>query len=308
MIKVHIDRDVQGYRPEKGKLDRYGNEVDDRLYDQKDFDRLLVLDTRTELRKATNHFADPAFDGPVLQVYEPGPDDPVAPPDDVAPPLDNEDPVPPEPSEDEVVVVEPERPDIAIRTDGGRPRKVYVDDVPVSIVADRVEYLDENGRLITESLRDFTRKAVTRHFASLDAFLSRWRAAERKQAVLDELEAEGLPLGSLAEEVGKDLDPFDLICHVAFDQPPLTRRERADNVRKRDVFTRYGAQARAVLEALLQKYQDQGVTDLDDPRILQISPFDSMGTTVQLLKEFGGRPGFEKAVHELQTALYESAA
>jgi type I restriction enzyme R subunit len=112
----------------------------------------------------------------------------------------------------------------------------------------------------------------------------------------------------LAAEVNKDLDPFDLICHVAFDAPPLTRRERADRVRKRDVFTKYGPTARKVLEALLQKYQDEGVLAIDDPRILQIAPFDSMGTPIQLIREFGSREAFEKAVHDLQSALYQSAA
>ena len=111
----------------------------------------------------------------------------------------------------------------------------------------------------------------------------------------------------LAEEVGKDLDPFDLICHVAFDRPPLTRRERAENVRKRDVFTKYGPQARAVLEALLQKYQDEGILSLDDPRILQITPFAEMGTPIQLVQQFGARADFESAVHELQSALYQEA-
>jgi type I restriction enzyme R subunit len=171
-----------------------------------------------------------------------------------------------------------------------------------------VEYLDENGKLVTESLRDFTKKALKKRFASLDVFLKHWESTERKQAVIEELESEGLPLEPLAEEVGKDLDPFDLICHVAFDQPPLTRRERAENVRKRDVFTKYGPQARAVLEALLQKYQDQGVINLDDPRVLQIPPFDAMGTPLQLIKQFGNRADFERAVHELQSALYEKAA
>jgi type I restriction enzyme R subunit len=185
---------------------------------------------------------------------------------------------------------------------------VFVDGVHVTIIAERVEYLDEDGKLITESLRDFTRKALKKRFASLDAFLKRWSNAERKQAIIDELASEGLSLEPLAEEVGKDLDAFDLICHVAFDRPPLTRRERAENVRKRDVFTKYGPQARAVLEALLQKYQDTGATNLDDPRILQIAPFDAMGTPLQLIKEFGSRTGFERAVHELQAALYQGAA
>jgi type I restriction enzyme R subunit len=211
-----------------------------------------------------------------------------------------------EPGSDEVII--DGIPDITIHPDGQPRSKIYVDGIETSIVAERVEYLDEDGRLVTESLRDFSRKALKKRFASLDEFLSRWRSAERKQAIIDELENEGLPLEPLAEEVGKDLDPFDLICHVAFDQPPLTRRERAENVRKRNVFTKYGPQARAVLEALLQKYQDQGVINLDDPRVLQISPFDTMGTPLQLVKEFGTRADFERAVHEMQTELYKKAA
>ena len=183
-----------------------------------------------------------------------------------------------------------------------------MDGVGATIVAERVEYLDENGKLVTESLRDFTKKALKKRFTSLDDFLKRWKAAESRQAIIDELEAEGLPLDPLAEEVGKDLDPFDLICHVAFDAKPLTRRERAENVKKRDVFTKYGDQARAVLDALLEKYQDEGVLNLDDPRVLQIAPFTTLGTPVQLIKAFGGRVGFERAVHELQSALYQESA
>ncbi|MGH6913525.1 MAG: type I restriction-modification enzyme R subunit C-terminal domain-containing protein, partial [Geminicoccales bacterium] len=182
-----------------------------------------------------------------------------------------------------------------------------VDGISATIVAERIEYLDENGKLVTESLRDFTRNALKKRFASLDDFLKRWKAAERKQAIIEELENEGLILDPLADEVGKNLDPFDLICHVAFDRPPLTRRERADNVRKRDIFTQYGEQARAVLDALLDKYQDQGVLDLEDPQILRISPFDRMGMPIQLIGHFGSRADFERAVHDLQSALYEEA-
>jgi type I restriction enzyme R subunit len=231
----------------------------------------------------------------------------MSPPTGLPPADDDEDPIPYEPSQDETIV-DGQPPDISIRSIAERQRKVFVDGVHVTIIAERVEYLDENGKLITESLRDFTRKALKKRFASLDEFLKRWSNAERKQAVIDELASEGLSLEPLAEEVGKDFDAFDLICHVAFDRPPLTRRERAENVRKRDVFTRYGPQARAVLEALLQKYQDTGATNLDDPRILQIAPFDAMGTPLQLIKEFGSRADFERAVHELQAALYQGAA
>lgn len=177
-----------------------------------------------------------------------------------------------------------------------------------AILAERVEYLDENGKLVTESLRDFTKTALKKRFASLDDFLKRWKSAERKQAIIEELEAEGLALDAVADELGKNLDPFDLICHVAFDRQPLTRRERAENVRKRDVFTKYGPQARAVLDALLEKYRDEGVLNLDDANVLKVTPFTAMGTPLQLIKAFGGKEGFEKAVHEMQDALYQETA
>ena len=441
VIKIHIDRDVEGYRPKEVQLDRDGNEVEDRIYNQKDFDRTLVIDDRTKLvakkvseflkesgdrfqkaivfcvdtehaarmrqalinenadlvqqniryvmritgddaegcaeignfidpeakypvlvttsrllstgvdaqtcrlivldrtvgsmtefkqivgrgtrvhedtkkfyftimdfRGATSHFADPAFDGEPVQIYEPGDDDPVKPPDAVPPPDGGDEPVPPQPGVDEVIV-DGQPPDISIPPGGPERRsKIYVDGVGATIIAERVEYLDENGKLVTESLRDFTKKALKKRFASLDDFLQHWNAADRKQAIIEELADEGLPLDPLAEEVGKDLDPFDLICHVAFDRPPLTRRERAENVRKCDVFTKYGPPARTVLNALLSKYQDDGVLNLDDIRILQIQPFDSMGTPMQLIKQFGTRTDFVHAVHELQAALYQEVA
>jgi type I restriction enzyme, R subunit len=158
------------------------------------------------------------------------------PPDD-APAADEEgETLPDKPGADETIVDAP--PDLTPLPPGGKTKKVYVDGIGATIVAERVEYLDENGKLVTESLRDFTKTALRKRFASLDDFLKRWKAAERKQAIIEELEAEGLPLDPIAEELGKDLDPFDLICHVAFDKKPLTRRERAENVKKRDVFTK----------------------------------------------------------------------
>ncbi len=432
VIKVHLDVDVEGYRPKPMETDQYGHEIEDRLYNQKDFDRNLVIDERTrrvakwvsdylkqsgdrfqktivfcvdtehaarmrlafinenpdlvqqnaryvmritgndkegtdqlgnfidpeakypvivttsrllstgvdaqtcrlividreigsmtefkqilgrgtrvhedtkkyyfsliDFRKATNHFADPEFDGEPVQIYEPAEGDPATPPDDVPPPGDDDEPIPPQPGEDETVVVEP--PDITLPPGTNEPpAKYYIKGKPVTVLAERVEYLDENGKLVTESLRDYSRKAIRQHYASLDQFLRRWKSAERKEAIIEELAEEGLFLDPLMEEVGKDLDPFDLICHIAFDQPPLTRRDRANNVRKRDVFTQYGPQARAILEALLSKYQDEGVvTGLDNVRILEISPFNAMGTPIQLIKEFGSRASFENAVHEL---------
>jgi type I restriction enzyme, R subunit len=223
------------------------------------------------------------------------------------PPTDEDgNPMPDQPGDDETIVDGP--PDIVTPGTGGTIKKVYVDGIGATIIAERVEYLDENGKLVTESLRDFTKKALRKRFASLDDFLKRWKAAERKQAIIEELEAEGLPLDPIAEELGNDLDPFDLICHVAFDKRPLTRRERADNVKKRDVFTKYGPQAHAVLDALLAKYADEGVLNLDDAKVLRIAPFTTLGTPVQLIRAFGGRVGFEQAVHELQSALYQETA
>jgi type I site-specific restriction endonuclease len=176
--------------------------------------------------------------------------------------------------EDETVI---NGPPIPPPPDGGRS-KIYIDGVTAFIIAERVEYLDENGKLVAESLRDYTKKALRKRFASLDDFLKSWKGAERKQAIVDELAAEGLPLDSVAAELGTNLDPFDLICHLAFDRKPLTRRERADNVKKRDVFGRFEGEARAVLDALLGKYADEEVLTLDDSNILRVPPLNSLGT------------------------------
>ncbi len=421
VVKVHIDRDIEGYRPEKGKVDRVGEPVEDRVYNLTDFDRTLVIDERTtvvaqkvttflkesgdrfqkaiifcvdqehaarmrqalinenadlvegnsryvmritggdaagqaelgnfidpesrypvlvttsrllstgvdvqtcrlivldrkvgsmtefkqivgrgtrvhedtrkfyftliDFRGATGHFADPDFDGEPVQIYEPEEDGPIAPPNGPDPgPNGNGDVDPPPP---------------------GPQKKIYVDGVEVAIVAARVQYLDGHGNLVTESLRDFTRKALRRRFMSLNDFLNRWNAAERKQAIIDEMEAEGLPLTVIAQELGKDLDPFDLVCHVAFDAKPLTRRERAENVKKRDVFAKYGGQARAVLDALLDKYADDGILNLDDANVLRIPPLDRLGTPLELVRAFGGKPGFTRAVHDVQSALYREIA
>ena len=263
--------------------------------------------TLADFRKATNHFADPEFDGEPVQIYEPGEDDPPIPPEDETPADEGEDAIPPEPGEDETVIDDPQPPDITLPPGVAEPRaKYYINGRPVTVLAERVEYLDDNGKLVTESLRDYSRRAIRSHFASLDQFLRRWRSAERKEAIIGELAEAGLLLDPLLEEVGMDLDPFDLICHIAFDQPPLTRRERASRVTKGDVFTKYGPQARAVLEALLDKYQDEGmVAGLDNVRVLAVQPFNAMGTPLQLIKQFGTKAGFEQAVHELQAALYE---
>lgn len=439
VIKAHIDRDIEGYRPERGQVDRDGNEIEDRIYNSKDFDRTIVLDDRTKLvakrvteflktsgdrmqktivfcvdqehsarmrqalinenedlvrqndkyvmritgsdkeglgqlpnfidpespypvivtssrllstgvdaqtcrlivldrdvgsmtefkqiigrgtrvhedtgklfftvmdfRGATNHFADPDFDGDPVQVYQPGADDPIV-------PEETDDPISPSDPNVEKILVDPDKADVegvSGEIEGGKGpiKKIYVDGVGATIVKERVEYLDSNGNLLTESLKDFTRKHLTRRFSSLDDFLRRWSETERKQAIVDELKDEGLDLSLIGSELGKDLDPFDLICHIAFDAKPLTRKERAENVKKRDAFGRYGDQARAVLEALLEKYADDGIVDFDNTKILNINPFSHMGTPVELMRAFGKKSDYLHAVHDLQSALYDESA
>ena len=423
VIRIDIDRDLQGWRPSAGQVDKRGQLIEDRIYNQSDMDRTLVLEKRTELvakkitefltatdpfaktivfcddidhaermrqslvnlnpervkenrkyvmritgdeqegkaeldnfinpeerypviattsklmttgvdaqtcklvvldqhiksmtefkqmigrgtrinedydkywftimdfKKATELFADEAFDGPPIVIYEPGVDDPPVPPVEPPTPPGVEPPAPPEP------------PGFPPGPEGVRA-KYFVGDVEVQVIAERVQYYGPEGKLITESLKDYTRKAVRKDYSTLDQFLKRWTSAERKAAVIKELEEHGLLLEALAIEVNKDCDAFDLICHVAFDQPALTRRERADQVKKRNYFTKYGEQARKVLEALLEKYADTGIENIDDIKILTLDPFSKMGTASELVSAFGGKPGYIAALHELENQLY----
>jgi len=237
--------------------------------------------TIMDFKKATELFADPDFDGPPIQIYEPKPDEPIEPP-----------------SEGPIIEVypPPTPPD-------GRVKYV-VDKVEVMVLRERVQYFDKDGKPITESLKDFTRKAVLKNFASLDAFLDHWGNAEQKRVLVEEFVGRGIFLEALAEEVGRDYDPFDLVCHVAYDQPPLTRKERAANVRKRNYFTKYGDQARAVLDALLDKYADEGLEPVESVDVLKVQPFNRLGTPVELVRIFGGREKYLQAVRELEKELY----
>lgn len=251
--------------------------------------------TIMDFKRATALFADPEFDGDPVQIYEPRPDEPPIPPDD--PPEDGEEDPPG---------------DGSIDLPGGEPgsgsTKYYVEDVEVCVVMERVQYLDEYGKLITESLKDYSRKTVRNAYTSLDQFLAVWKDTLKKQAILEELAAQGVFLDELAEVVGRDYDAFDLICHVAFDAPPLTRKERADKVKKRHVFAKYGDQARAVLDALLQKYADSGITSLESLEILNVDPLTTFGTPVEIVNLFGGKENYLAAIRELETVLYPEAA
>jgi type I restriction enzyme, R subunit len=246
--------------------------------------------TVMDFKKATELFKDPDFDGEPVVIYEPGKDDPPLPPD-------------PEPGEgDDGDDYDGDDDD---DTSGTGVKKFRVSGVTVKILSERVEYLGEDGQLVTETYRDYSRKGIRKEFSSLDEFIRRWSETKKKKAIIAELEEYGIELPKLAEEVGTDYGDFDLICHIAFDQPPLTRQERANNVKKRDYFTKYGDKARAVLEALLQKYEDEGVTSIENASVLKLTPFDQIGTPVEIIKDvFGGKKQYEAAVEDLEQALF----
>lgn len=187
--------------------------------------------------------------------------------------------------------------------------KYHINGVAVKKMAERVQYYDTDGKLVTESFKDYTRNTVLKQFTSLDDFTRKWQNAERKQAVIEELAAEGVIWQALEEEVGKDLDPFDMICHIVFDQPPLTRKERADNVKKRNYFTKYSEVAQTVLDALLDQYADRGIEQLEqkDFAELKVPTIKPLGTPMNIVtKEFGGKPQYQQALNELEHELYVS--
>lgn len=448
VVRIDLDKDVEGWRPQKGKVDKLGQEIEDRVYNQRDFDRNLVLEKRTEVvaqkvsaflgatnrfdktivfcedidhaermrsalvnengdlcaqnrkyvmritgdnaegkaeldnfihpeerypviattsklmttgvdcktckvivldqtirsmtefkqiigrgtridedfgklyftildfRKATELFADPDFDGDPEVVYASKPGDSLVPPDDATVDAGGVETAGHAPASGETAGApygEGGAPGDGVggrggdsAESGGKRVKYVVGDVPVHVLAERVQYYDKNGKLVTESLRDYTKNAIRERFASLDAFLRTWSDADRKQAIIKELEEQGVFFEELAHEVGKDLSAFDLVCHVAFDQPPLTRRERANNVRKKNYFTKYGDAARKVLEALLDKFANEGVDDIENMRVLQVQPLSSLGTAMELVKCFGDKDKYLKAVRELEDEIYSA--
>ncbi|EFN7662136.1 TPA: EcoAI/FtnUII family type I restriction enzme subunit R [Escherichia coli] len=445
VVRVDIDVDLQGWRPTKGQTDLNGEVIDDRIYNQKDFDRTMVIDERTELvartitdylkrtnpmdktivfcndidhaermrralvnlnpeqvkkndkyvmkitgddeigkaqldnfinpkkpypviattselmttgvdaktcklvvldqniqsmtkfkqiigrgtriderygklwftildfKKATELFADERFDGIPEKVMDTTPEDIADPESDFEEKLE-------EISEhDEELVTgvdEPPAPPYQVTdTDDVGPlpeedekkiRKFHVNGVAVGVIAQRVQYYDADGKLVTESFKDYTRKTLLKEYASLDDFTRKWQDADRKEAIIHELEQQGIIWEVLAEEVGKDLDPFDMLCHVVYGQPPLTRKERAENVRKRNYFTKYSEAAQAVLDNLLDKYADAGVQEIESIQVLKLKPFDSMGTLPEIIKTgFGDRKGYNQALSELENEIYQ---
>jgi type I restriction enzyme, R subunit len=244
--------------------------------------------TIMDFKKATELFKDPDFDGEPVVIYEPE---------------DEDDPVPPDPDGEEG----DEDDDDDEEREG--VKKIRVSGVEVRIIGERVEIRGEDGQMVTESYRDYSRKNIRKEFASLDDFLQKWNSTKKKAAIIEALAEYGIELPNLAQEVGKDYGDFDLICHIAFDQPPLTRSERANKVKKRNYFAKYGDKARAVLEALLDKYADEGVVSIENNQILKLDPFRQFGTPVEIINGvFGGKAQYEEALQALESELFKQAS
>lgn len=439
VVRVGIDRDLEGYRPEKGKRDKYGDELEDRIYNKKDFDKNLVLEKRTEVvakyvsdylkknnkrmaktiffctdidhanrmrralanensdlvaqnlkyvmkitgddeegkaelenfitpsekyptlvttskllttgvdcktcefividseinsmiefkqilgrgtriredydkmyftlidfRDVSRLFADKDFDGDPVRIKEVDTDE--VPNEEDEEDIDNE----PIYDEDETDYTVGNSGELAFTNDpfeeGERRKKYYVNDVEVMVINERVQYYGADGKLITESLMDYTKKNIRKEYATLNEFIRKWSETEKKEELRLHLEEEGIFLEDLIDEVGKDMDTFDLICHIAYDIPALTRKERANNVKKRNYFGKYNEKARIVLEKLLDKYANEGIENIEDIKVLKLPDFKEVGTQLEIVKKvFGGKKEYEKAVKELVKELYTIA-
>ncbi|HOI29516.1 MAG TPA: type I restriction-modification enzyme R subunit C-terminal domain-containing protein [Melioribacteraceae bacterium] len=260
---------------------------------REDFDKFYF--TIIDFRDATRLFYDPKFDGEPVQIYEPKPEEPITPSDGTTPGGGSG-----------IIIPGGETPP-RIRT-----TKYYVNDVPVSIVGERVQYYDKEKGLVTLSLKDFSGDILRKKFRSLDEFLNIWTKADRKEVLIAELVEQGVFIEHLREQVGREMDEFDLICHVAFSAPPLSRKERANNVKKRNYFSKYGEQARKVLEAILEKYSEEGITVVDDARdnsrivdFLKLPPISQIALPLQIINEFGGKENYLYAIKELENQIYQ---
>ena len=259
--------------------------------------------TIMDFRNVTSLFADKEFDGDPVRVKEAGQDDDISDTENEAENTSVIDDL----TGNEIDFPGPDN-SVGDEYDQYLPRhKITVNGVEVTIIKERVQYLDNDGKIITENLRDFTRRNVRTNYVSLTSFLNSWKQADKKRAIIEELEKHGVLFAALQEEVGAAFDPFDLICHVAYDQKPLTRRERAENVRKRNYFTEYGDLARKVIDSLLDKYADEGPLDLENPEVITLDPIRRLGTAPEIIRAFGGKPGYDQAINKLISQLYKVA-
>lgn len=273
---------------------------------REDFNKLYF--TILDFRNVTDLFADPEFDGPPIRIKQAKEDDDLSgveaeENDDNVPIIDNV-------SGEEIQIQSPpiRYPQNRANTfTNERPPKFFVNGVDVSVLVSREMYFDNEGKPITVSLKDHTKEIIKNHYASLSDFLTRWNDSDKKVAIIKELEEQGVLVNALQDAVNKELDLFDLVCHVAYDQPPLTRKERANNVKKRNYFTKYGEQARKVLEALLDKYADEGIITIENTEVLSINPINELGTPYEIIQVFGGKDKYQAALKDLERQLYITA-
>ena len=270
---------------------------------REDFGKLYF--TILDFRNATDLFADKEFDGDPIRIKE------VKQDQDISRIIDGEE-------EEDVTVIDPldgdtvEFPKPSVKeppkTYHTEPlKKVYVNGVDVSVLITRELHFDSDGKPITVNLKDHTRQIIKGKFASLEEFLNSWDKADRKEAIIKEFEEQGILVDALLEAVNKEVDLFDIVCHVAFDMPPMTRKERADNVKKRNYFTKYGEQARNILTALLDKYADEGIHNLENLEVLKVKPFNEIGSVVEIVNQFGGKENYMNAIRELEHEIYIAA-
>lgn len=252
--------------------------------------------TIMDFRNASRLFADPDWDGEPVQIYEPD---------------DGEEIVPNVPDEGETETGGNDgNSDYGFGgNDDGQikePKSKYrVNDVEVTVISERVQYYDKDGKLITESVTDYSKKNILNEFSTLDNFLNRWNSEEKKEAIIEELKEQGVLLEALREDIGNpDIDDFDLICHIAFDKKPLTKAERANNVKKRGYLYKYSDMAQSVLERLLERYMNEGITDLENPQVLELDDFKEFGSPLKIVKLFGNKKKYIEAVKELEKEIY----
>lgn len=261
--------------------------------------------TIMDFRNVTHHFADPDFDGEPTMIKEVTEEEDISDVEEEEITQGEEYPIDEETGEPLIF----EDPII----DGGGEifeeprRKIIVAGVEVNIIGERVQYIGADGKLITTSLTDYTRANIKKTYATLNSFLSRWTTIEKKKIIVEELQAQGVFFDLLQEEVGKDFDPFDLVCHIAFDQPPLTRKERANNVKKRNYFAKYNEKAQAVINSLLDKYADDGLLNIESMNVLKLQPLNQHGSPIEIVKAFGGKKRYLTAIKEIEQALYKTA-
>ena len=263
--------------------------------------------TIIDFRNVTDKFADKDFDGAPVKIKETQQDDTLSEtcidegfgdeqidPDTGEHIVFDEDY---ERDDTEETVAEPEPP-------YGPKSKVYINGVDVSILSERKQYLDANGQLITTSVKEYCKTGIVKSYRSLDHFLQTWNNADKKKAIIEELEAQGIIFEELKEEIKSDLDVFDLICHIAWDAPALTRKERVENVRKRNYWAKYGENARRVLNALLDKYAETGIENIEEMQVLTIEPLKNLGTAMEIIEMFGGKEQYLVALKELENQIY----